>query len=516
MTAPLVVHGRLVTMDEERPVIEDGALYVGADELIHAVQRRGDAAPGGFESARRVETRGCVYPGLIDLHSHVVYNVLPLWSPPGTTKPFTDRADWPGHGDYEGTVSDPANALGALAGKAHLKYCEVKAVVGGTTAIQGSAKMAYPYEGWLVRNVEYETFKTGEKLAYQSALPLKNKQEYKKNRDRMKAGKAFIYHLAEGTEANLVEEYELARSEDMLRPRFCAIHCTALGGPQFDEWERRAAAIDAREGVAGEKNGTIVWSPFSNLWLYQATTDVASARDEGMRICLGSDWSPSGSKNLLGELKVADMWNREGMGDAFAAEELCAMATRNPADALGWTDRIGRLRKGLHADFLVTSDRGGDPYRNLIESIERDVLLVAINGQPFYGTRQLVSAAAAQLAEPIKVGKHVRRVQLVYPDVTDADMSWSDALADLAAAIRDPIARYLSIEKFHRDGRKPPPWIKTDKPWDDPDVTGKPVAVDVRIPPLDSLTHDRAYFASIEKAQLHGALLDGLRTYYTR
>ncbi len=50
-----------------------------------------------------------------------------------------------------------------------------------------------------------------------------------------------------------------------------------------------------------------------------------------MRICLGSDWSPSGSKNLLGELKVADMWNREGMDKAFAPGELCAMATRNPA-----------------------------------------------------------------------------------------------------------------------------------------------------------------------------------------
>jgi 5-methylthioadenosine/S-adenosylhomocysteine deaminase len=154
MTEALVLLGRLVTFDPARPEVEDGALYIGADERIAAVQSRTDPAPGGFESARRVRTGGAIYPGLIDLHSHVVYNVLPLWSPPGTTKPFVNRKDWPKHGDYEGTVSDPANALGALAGKAHLKYCEVKAVVGGTTAIQGSAKMAYPYEGWLVRNVE--------------------------------------------------------------------------------------------------------------------------------------------------------------------------------------------------------------------------------------------------------------------------------------------------------------------------------------------------------------------------
>jgi hypothetical protein len=137
MTEALVLLGRLVTFDRARPEVEDGALYLGADERIAAVQSRTDPAPDGFESARRVRTGGAIYRGLIDLHSHVVYNILSLWSPPGTTEPFVNRKDWPKHGDYEGTVSDPANALGALAGKAHLKYCEVKAVIGGTTAIQG-------------------------------------------------------------------------------------------------------------------------------------------------------------------------------------------------------------------------------------------------------------------------------------------------------------------------------------------------------------------------------------------
>jgi 5-methylthioadenosine/S-adenosylhomocysteine deaminase len=460
-----------------------------------------------------VETRGCIYPGLIDLHSHVVYNVLPLWSPPGTTEPFTDRRQWPKHGDYEGSVSDPANAMGALAGKAHLKYCEVKAVVGGTTAIQGSAKMAYPYEGWLVRNVEYETFKTGKRTVYQSALPLRDAEEYRRHRDQMEARSAFIYHLSEGTDPALAGEYELAREEKILRPRFCGIHCTALGEPQFAEWEGIAEEIDGAEDVEGEENGTLVWSPFSNLWLYRATTDVVSARDRGMRVCLGADWSPSGSKNLLGELKVADLWNRTHLGEAFSASELCAMATSNPADALGWSDRLGRLREGLHGDVLVTTDRGGDPYHNLIESLERDVQLVAINGQPFYGTTTLMRAMGATRDEPIRLGRLRRRVQLVYPGVRDADMGWADALADMEEAQRDPVARYLEIEKLHQLG-KPPPWLRTDKPWDDPQVTGKPVPVTVRIPPLDSLVHDTAYFRSVERAPLHGHLLDGLREYY--
>ena len=285
----LVVLGRLVTFDDERPVIDDGALYIGADERIAAVQKRTDPAPAGFETAAKVPTRGCVYPGLIDLHNHVVYNVLGLWSPPGQSEPYVSRYDWPGHGSYEEMISDPANALGALAGKAHLKYCEVKAVVGGVTAIQGSAKMAYPYEGWLVRNVEYETFKTGQKTVFQSALPLREDADYKKQRDRMtRDGAAFLYHVSEGSDPALVSEYTKLKTEDCLQPTFGAIHCTALRKADYHEWPPHG--------------GSVIWSPFSNLWLYRDTTDVVAARDAGVRVCLGADWSPSGSKNLMGEL----------------------------------------------------------------------------------------------------------------------------------------------------------------------------------------------------------------------
>jgi 5-methylthioadenosine/S-adenosylhomocysteine deaminase len=496
---PLVLYGRLVTFDPERPLIDDGALYIGSDERIAAVQRRTAAPPSGFERAARLETGGCVYPGLIDLHNHVVYNVLSLWSPPGRTEPYSSRYQWPRDRSYEGLISDPANALGALAGKAHLKYVEVKAVIGGVTAIQGSAKMAYPYEGWLVRNVEYETFKTGKKTVYQSALPLRTDADYAKQRERMEQGAAFLYHVSEGTDPELVAEYDKLRDEDCLQPSFCGIHCTALESPNYAEWAPRG--------------GSVIWSPFSNLWLYRDTSDVVAARDRGMRICLGADWSPSGSKSLLGELKVAHLWNRARLDGAFSDLELCQMATCNPADALGWADRLGRLRQGLHGDVLVTTDRGGDPYRNLISAVERDVLFVAINGYPFYGTYNLMLAAEAEHAEPITVGRHRRRIVLIYPGIRDADMGWAEALADIAEAKADPVARYLEIEKLHQLG-EPPPWLQTDKPWDDPEATGEPVPVTVRIPPLDSLVHDATYFRAVKRAPLHGGLLDGLRSYY--
>ena len=402
MDLPLVLTGRVVTFDEAQPVLDDGAVYIGADELIAAVAPRKDPAPAGFESARVVRTGGAIYPGLIDLHGHIAYNGLPLWSPPGRIKPYTSRYQWPGDQSYEGMISDPANALGALAGKAHLKYLETKAVVGGTTAIQGTAKTGRPYEGWLVRNIEYETFQTKKKTVYVSALPLRDEAAYKSQAQHLKDKLAFVYHLSEGTDPKLISEYTTMNTEHCLAQGLAAIHCTALEKANYDEW--------------APLGGAVVWSPFSNLWLYGGTTDVLAARAAGVRICLGADWSPSGSKNLLGELKVADMWNRTHLNGELTAREICEMATCNPADAINWGDRIGRLKAGLHGDVLVTTDRLDDPYENLVKSIERDVQLVAINGQPFYGTTKLMKAAGATRAEPISVGRLRRSVQLIYDD----------------------------------------------------------------------------------------------------
>jgi hypothetical protein len=97
--------------------------------------------------------------------------------------------------------------------------------------------------------------------------------------------------------------------------------------------------------------------------------------------------------------------------------------------------------------------------------------------------------------------------------IKDADMGWAAALDDITDATRDPVARYLEIEKLHEVG-EPPPWLQTDKPWDNPEVTGQPVPVTVRIPPLDALAHGAAYFNAVERSPLHGKLLDGLRDYY--
>src|SRR6185312_75423 len=165
---PLVVTGHLGTFDDAQPEIPDGALYIDREGVIQAVQRRSDPAPSGFDGATKVDTGGVVYPGLIDLHNHIAYNCLPLWIAPDRTRPWTSRDQWPNDPHYKPDISLPANALCQADGKAVLKYVEVKAVVGGVTAIQGSAKVARPVEGSMIRHVEFETFRTGRPTVNQS------------------------------------------------------------------------------------------------------------------------------------------------------------------------------------------------------------------------------------------------------------------------------------------------------------------------------------------------------------
>jgi 5-methylthioadenosine/S-adenosylhomocysteine deaminase len=503
----LVLSGKVVTFDDEDGVLDDASVYVaesgtGRNAPIEAVVPAGGTEPVGYEQAPRVRTDGVIYPGLIDLHNHLAYNYRSLWFAP-RMEPYTSRDQWPRASTYSSEITRPTVALGTAAGKAVLKFAEVKAGVGGVTSIQGSPTTTRPYEGWLLRNIEEETFGTEKDLIYQSVMnqDVDGLRGYAKH---MKDGAAFIYHLAEGTRAELVREFEDLEEATCVGERLIGIHSTALGSAEFGRW--------------GALGGSVVWSPFSNLWLYRDTTDVVSAAEHGLTLCLGSDWGPSGTKNVLGELKVAHLWNAERMDRTFSDEELCRMVTANPGEALGqaWGPRIGRISPGLQADLMVTSERSPDPYENLIRSSERQVRLVMVGGRPFYGNRSLMVDSGATNLEPIVVAGVQRSISLLDPGLPDADLTWAEVLAQLREVLERPAA---AVDRSFVPTRGEPPLRLI------PDMPGGEIAMDissfrdlgpVTIPPLDTLTHDRAFFEqlAVDRAPILGGLLDGLRSYF--
>ncbi len=147
-------------------------------------------------------------------------------------------------------------------------------------------------------------------------------------------------------------------------------------------------------------------------------------------IALGSDWSPSGSKNLLGELKVARLAAPAGVDD----RDLVDMATCTPAQMLGWQAALGSLATGFRADLIAVAGTTADPYTQLVDALETDVVLVMINGIPRSGTPALMQALGCD-GERIHLSHQQRSLNLaqatVDPDV--AAISVADASAILTA-----------------------------------------------------------------------------------
>lgn len=81
----------------------------------------------------------------------------------------------------------------------------------------------------------------------------------------------------------------------------------------------------------------------------------------------------------------------------------------------------------------------------------------------------------------------------------------------VAIRVQEPVGSWSAA-----DPQKRPLWLITDKPWDDPAVAGKPVAVTAHIPPLDSLDYDDAFFEAIGTSPIHVHRLDGMAAHYGR
>jgi hypothetical protein len=195
----------------------------------------------------------------------------------------------------------------------------------------------------------------------------------------------------------------------------------------------------------------LVWSPLSNLLLYGQTTLVYHALKAGVLVSLGTDWSPSGSRNLLSELKIADLTLRDArlLGpdrelipefaiagksaeDVEAAEraldeQLVRMVTTNPARTLRWERDVGSIEVGKAADLLVIEgpthpSREGlpnSPYRNLIDATERDVRLVLVDGEPLAGDPSIMNALKPGDFEIVRseAGGFDKAVDVTKPDV---------------------------------------------------------------------------------------------------
>jgi hypothetical protein len=260
-------------------------------------------------------------------------------------------------------------------------------------------------------------------------------------------------------------------------------------------------------------------------------------------VALGTDWGPSGTKNLLGELKVARIWcDRQGWDRTD--HDLARMVTSNPGDALAraWQHPVGRLVPGGVGDVVVLQRRKPDVWANLVGAREDDVVLVAVRGRPVYGTARLMAAAGAGASTTVPVREATRRVVLTRPDDPTAPWDWRDVLARLDAVRRDvarrppvtaeapvagpapgrgpsggggPAAPFARDPGFGDPPGTPPLAVNLDMPGPQGSVAGPPPeGQTVQVPPIEPLHHNSRWLRSLRGRGFHGGVLDDLEDHF--
>lgn len=418
-----ILSGQIATMNASFTVHARGSVYIDGARIV-AVQDADAPAPSGFEGVAVVPSGGTLFPGLIELHNHLSYDALPIWQVP---RRYSNRNTWGGTSTYRALISGPMQVLGRSdAMPALIRYVEAKCLLGGVTTSQGielySNHGARRYYRGLIRNVEQTDDPALPEAATKiSDVEAKSAAAFLK---RLNGARQLILHLAEGTNAAARKHFlalHLASGEWAITKRLVGIHCAALDAADFRQLARHGASM--------------VWSPLSNLLLYGATAKINDALAAGIRIGLGSDWSPSGSKNLLGELKVA----RAVAPPTLSDRELIAMATSSAAEILGWGREIGSLEAGKRADLIVISGAIADPYQQLLHARETNVDLVMIDGVARVGTFTLMRRLGVVKGERVRVGSEQRRLQLAdaVADPLVASLTLRTAKATLRTAMRN-------------------------------------------------------------------------------
>ena len=328
---------------------------------------------------------GIVSPGLINAHDHITYN----GNYPGDwgTERFDHRHDWRcgirGHTEQD---YDQDNL------QTQVIWAELRHVLGGATSIAGSGSAPgflrnLDRDNWMegldIDGMKYNTFPLGD---WDCTLKSEGCDYPSIDGVWVLENTCYIPHVAEGIDKETRNEFLCLSSEDN-------------GGVDLTEFNSafiHAVGLKAVDVAEMAVNGTaLVWSPRTNISLYGHTAQVTMFDTLGARIGIGSDWTLSGSINMLRELNCAAYLNDNHFDSYFTDHELWLMATTWNAEALHMETAMGSLAQGLAGDVAIFQGDGTeDWFRYIFDANPSQIHLVLRGGIPLYGDIDLVGAVS--------------------------------------------------------------------------------------------------------------------------
>lgn len=437
--ADILVHsGRVVTMDAERTVLEDGYVLVSDGRIAEIGSTRdGDGLPNALE---RIDARGgIIMPGLIDTHFHTEQQFLrggvqALAKARALKLPVWRNYFIP----FELSLSDEDAYLSALAA-----YVNLLSV--GTTCF---AEPGGPHPDAMARAalevgvrgvIAFSTVDQGvpPSLASTTDDALRRNVETVERWNGAGAGRLRAWF---GLRQVLVSSPTLYREFARLAEKLDVRIHTHLGEGQYEidycleKWGKRpceylesigflservhaahvALLSDREVDVLRRNNVSCAHCPSPNLILFGAPK-IPYMLEKGIRVGLASDGASHGSVDLFKQMAVAHAGLNSHFGapyydrDAIRDGTLLEMATSGAAKALGWDHEIGSIEVGKRADIIVvgTSEFDVAPAYDVEFTLVRaasgrDVRTVIVDGKVVMRDREILTVNVDGLRVAIK------------------------------------------------------------------------------------------------------------------
>lgn len=413
----LLAHALIVTQDDARTIIPDGALAIRGARIA-AIGPSAELDPR-FEAQETIDLSGrIVFPGLINTHDHL-FQVATKGL--GEDMPVQDWVSVV-TGPTAAQISPEEMHLFCLTGCLELIHSGVTSVVDmsylahsfqlheeNIRAIQDSGLrgrytttisdfgLVYGIAPRLMRPVDWFI---GEYDRLLKAFPAENRLAVwisigavwtiseaglqKTIEFSQKTGTPVVMHVNENGFDNQSSQSRFGKKNvpflaeaGFLGPNLLAIHCVDM-----DDWD---IELFARHDVK------VSYNPVSNMYLGSGIPPMMKMRQAGLTIGVGVDGAGSNnSQDMIETLKAAALLQKVAARDASVidAQQVLDWATLGGARTLGLENEIGSLEAGKRADLFVVAPNSAkvvpvhDPVATLVYSCgEENVVMTIADGK---------------------------------------------------------------------------------------------------------------------------------------
>jgi hypothetical protein len=422
----VLLKGTVISGDS---IIENGEVLLSL--LSKQIECVGTDCSGEMDPAKTAVicagANGVILPALMDAHNHPHYNILRPWK---SNKLYKNRYEWQSDQDYK-DFKNPYEALQKDYLCELTKYAEIRTLIAGGTVLQGCIEKDCIRS--IIRNIDLSPKLSGltaDKIetSIGKITDLSDSKQTKiKNGFASGAVNSFVPHLAEGIDLSSGNEFKDLKSMGLHEHQTDIIHGTGLTMSELMEMK--------------QKGSKITWSPRSNVVLYGQTTHIPEALNLGITVALAPDWTPSGSVNILDELRCAKFIGDTYYNGMLTPEILFKMATENPAKVLAVDSMLGRIEKGMFADVTIIRAGTGEssPYERLLLAKPQDITAVFRDGKILYGDADLVFGITSSAScEAFDMCGIIKGICVKSDDIYEkADQSLVDIVSILHVALSD-------------------------------------------------------------------------------